>query len=211
MVALKPDASLPELAGEVVQLAQIGVRDEMAVVRPAPRPTRFVNEDGHTQRYDITAATLYRFPERVSNFTAPGWHTAMVVLTLEKTRENVETDVISLTIPASMQFVRLVRIGAASLARRRGLPVRFIDDLRLAVDETFSLLLDDRDHPGSVDVTFEIDDRELLVSAVQQLVDGPLPIESERVQQFDIVLADLVDRFEADPQRGVVQFSKKLT
>lgn len=135
----------------------------------------------------------------------------MVVLTLEKTRENVETDVISLTIPASMQFVRLVRIGAASLARRRGLPVRFIDDLRLAVDETFSLLLDDRDHPGAVDVTFEIDDRELLVSAVQQLADGPLHIDADRIQQFDVVLADLVDRFEANAERGVVQFSKKLT
>lgn len=148
--------------------------------------------------------------EGVSNFAASGWHTETIVLTLEKTRENVETDVISLTIPASMQFVRLVRIGAASLARRRGLPVRFIDDLRLAVDETFSVLLDDRDHPGSVEVTFEIDDRELLVSAVQQLADGPLPIESDRVQQFDVVLADLVDRFEANAQRGVVQFSKKL-
>ena len=134
----------------------------------------------------------------------------MVVLTLEKTRENVETDVISLTIPASMQFVRLVRIGAASLARRRGLPVRFIDDLRLAVDETFSLLLDDRDHEGSVDVTFEIDDRELLVSAVQQLSDGAVEAPADRLGQFEIVLADLVDRFEADGTRGVVQFSKKL-
>lgn len=146
----------------------------------------------------------------VSNFEAADWHTAIAVMTLEKTRENVETDVISLTIPASMQFVRLVRIGAASLARRRGLPVRFIDDLRLAVDETFSVLLDDRDHEGSVDVTFEIDDRELLVSAVQQLADGPLPTDADRAQQFEIVLADLVDRFEADAERGVVQFSKKL-
>lgn len=146
----------------------------------------------------------------VSTFVVVDWHTELAVMTLEKTRENVETDVISLTIPASMQFVRLVRIGAASLARRRGLPVRFIDDLRLAVDETFSMLLDDRDHEGSVDVTFEIDDRELLVSSIQKLADGAIPTDADRVQQFEVVLADLVDRFEADADRGVVQFSKKL-
>ena len=86
-----------------------------------------------------------------------------------------ETDVISLTIPAAMRFVRLVRIGAASIARRKGLSVRAIDDLRLAIDETFALLLNDEDHAGSVDVTFEVDDHEILVSATQRLDDGARP------------------------------------
>ena len=48
--------------------------------------------------------------------------------------ETTGPDVISMTIPASPKFVRLVRIGAASIGRRRGLSVRAIDDLRLAVD-----------------------------------------------------------------------------
>jgi len=119
-------------------------------------------------------------------------------------------DVISLTIPSSVRFVRLARIGVASLARRKGMSVRSIDDLRLAMDETFSLLLHDEDHPGSVDVTFEIDEHELAVLVTQRLNDGPITVDVDSHTRFDVVIADLVDRFEVDADRGVVQFSKLL-
>lgn len=121
---------------------------------------------------------------------------------------DAETDVISLTIPAAMRFVRLVRIGAASIARRNGLSVRAIDDLRLAIDETFALLLNDEDHAGSVDVTFEVDDHEILVSAAQRLDNGARPADLDDIVRFEVVVADLVDRFDADPAAGVVQFTK---
>lgn len=121
-----------------------------------------------------------------------------------------DTDVITLTIPAAMRFVRLARIGAASIARRKGLSVRAIDDLRLAIDETFSLLLRDTDHSGSVDVIFEIDAHELVVQVIQRLADGPVAAVAEDLVRFEIVIEELVDRVEADPEAGVVQFSKKL-
>lgn len=124
--------------------------------------------------------------------------------------ESVNADVISLTIPAAMRFVRLVRIAVASIGRRKGLSVRAIDDLRLAVDEAFSLLLGDRDHAGTVDVTFEVDEHELLVSIVQRLDDGPYESDPEDLPRFDVVISDLIDRFEADPKIGVVQFSKRF-
>ncbi len=124
--------------------------------------------------------------------------------------ESVNADVISLTIPAAMRFVRLVRIAVASIGRRKGLSVRAIDDLRLAVDEAFSLLLGDRDHVGTVEVTFEVDEHELLVSIVQHLDDGPYESDPEDLPRFDVVISDLIDRFEADPKIGVVQFSKRF-
>jgi hypothetical protein len=124
--------------------------------------------------------------------------------------ELADTDVISLTIPAAMRFVRLVRIGIASLARRKGLSVRAIDDLRLAVDETFSLLLHDEDHSGSVDITFEVDDHELLVNVAQRLANGALQTEADQLIRFEVVIVDLVDRFDADLDVGVVQFTKRL-
>jgi len=134
-----------------------------------------------------------------------------VTTTVETDRaELVEADVITLTIPAAMRFVRLVRIGVASIARRKGLSVRAIDDLRLAVDESFSLLLRDRDHAGSVDVTFEVDAHELVVSVVQRMAEGPLGPNDEDLVRFEVVVADLVDKFDADPKIGVVQFSKLL-
>ena len=124
--------------------------------------------------------------------------------------DDAEIDVISLTIPAAMRFVRLVRIGAASIGRRKGLSVRSIDDLRLAVDETFALLLADADHAGAVDVSIEVDDHELLVNAVQRLDDGALTVAPDALTRFEVVIADLVDRFEADTSTGVVQFTKRL-
>lgn len=135
----------------------------------------------------------------------------MAVTALDADRvEDADSDVIALTIPASIRFVRLARIGAASIARRRGLSVRAIDDLRLAIDETFGLILGDEDRAGSVDVTYEVDAHELVVVVRQQLDDGPLAVDAERVVSFEVVIDDLVDRFEADPELGVVQFTKAL-
>jgi len=124
--------------------------------------------------------------------------------------EFADTDVITLTIPSAMRFVRLARIGAASIARRKGLSVRAIDDLRLAIDETFSLLLRDEDHPGSVDVTFEVDSYELVVQVMQRLSRGALEVGADEMASFEIVIGDLVDRFEVNPEVGVVQFAKRL-
>ena len=134
----------------------------------------------------------------------------MGLATEKSEAETSDADVISLTVPAAMRFVRLARIAVASIARRRGLSVRAIDDLRLAVDESFSILLLDGDHPGSVDVTFEVDSHELVVIMVQRIPDGPPPASEEAVIAYEVVIADLVDRFEADTAAGVVQFSKRL-
>ncbi len=134
----------------------------------------------------------------------------MGIATEQTSSETSDSDVISLTIPAAIRFVRLVRIAVASIARRRGLSVRAIDDLRLAVDESFALLLGEHDHDGSVDVTFEVDAHELLVVMVARTPNSTMLATAESKLGFEVVLADLTDRFEADPEQGVVQFSKLL-
>ena len=132
--------------------------------------------------------------------------------TTERTEEESnDADVISLTVPAAPQFARLVRIAAASIARRRGLSIRAIDDLRLAVDETFSLLLGDNAHTGSVSTNFEVDAHELVVVITQQIPGGVVPSTEEAQLAFKTVINDLVDRCEINPEVGVVQFSKLLS
>lgn len=185
-----------------MKLNKVGIRDQMTPVRIAPRPARLVDKNCHPLTVEGRASFL-----RVR--TADTLDGVSATVDTERT-EIVEPDVISLTIPAAMRFVRLARIGAASIARRKGLSVRAIDDLRLAIDETFALLLRDSDHAGSVDVTFEVDDHELVVLVVQRLADGALEANAEDLVRFEIVIEDLVDRFEANPELGVVQFSKKL-
>ena len=78
------------------------------------------------------------------------------------------------------------------------------------MDETFALLLGDVDRPGAVDVTFEVDDHELAVIVVARLADGAPVISEDDRTRFDVLLEDLVDRFDVDDDRGAVQFSKLL-
>ena len=198
VIPLKADPSTAELPGEIVQFLEVTIGDEMAPRGAAPGPAGLVDQNRHRPTVD-----------GISRSTVRRWHTSEVSPPAEPA-STMAPDVISLSIPASPKFVRLVRIGAASIGRRKGLSVRAIDDLRLAVDESFSLLLADEAHHGSVDVTFEVDDHELLVRAVQRLDNGPIPVEPESVVRFEVLLADLVDRFDADPETGVVQFSKSL-
>lgn len=47
VVALKPDASTPEGASELVELIEVTVAHEVAPLRTTPRPTRLVDKDGH--------------------------------------------------------------------------------------------------------------------------------------------------------------------
>ena len=125
-------------------------------------------------------------------------------------QDSADTDVVSLTIPSATRFVRLARIGVASLARRKGMSVRAIDDLRLAMDEASMLLLGDVDRVGAVDVTFEVDQHELAVVLVARLSEEPVSISEENRMRFDVVIEDLVDRFSVDADRGALQFSKLL-
>lgn len=178
-----------------MKLGQVAVGHEVGPLGTTPRPPRLV----YKNRHGVTS--LLRCTGTLGD--------------MGLAKEQVEagasdTDVISLTIPASTRFVRLARIAVASIARRRGLSVRAIDDLRLAVDEAFALLLSEEDHDGSVEVTFEVDRHELLVAIVQRIPDGPAPVDEEIVSAFEVIIADLVDRCEADPALGVVQFSKLL-
>ncbi len=50
-------------------------------------------------------------------------------------------DVIELTFPASSSYVRLSRLAAAALAAELGFDVEAVDDLRIAVDEAVTLLV----------------------------------------------------------------------
>jgi serine/threonine-protein kinase RsbW len=59
------------------------------------------------------------------------------------------TDTVELDVPADPAYLAVVRTATAGLAARLDLTLDEIEDLRIAVDEACSLLLDGRAHPGS--------------------------------------------------------------
>lgn len=64
---------------------------------------------------------------------------------------------IRLSVPAQSRFVRLARLTAASVGNDAGFDVEGVEDLRIAVNEMFALLVEDaEDAAATVELTFVI-------------------------------------------------------
>lgn len=63
---------------------------------------------------------------------------------------------IDLAVPATPEYVGLIRSAAAHIAAHADLTIDAIDDLRLAVDEAFAVLIAHRPDSGVVTIKFKI-------------------------------------------------------
>ena len=68
---------------------------------------------------------------------------------------------INLAVPASPEYVGLIRSAAAHIAAHANLTVDAIDDLRLAVDEAFAVLISHKPDSGAVSIKFVIHPEQL--------------------------------------------------
>jgi hypothetical protein len=94
-------------------------------------------------------------------------------------------------VPLRTRYASTVRMIAASLGAEAGFTVDEIDDLRLSLDEVFSLLAER--HAGErVRTSFRVDGRQ--VSAALTLESGSLDVEPDELAAN--ILRSVVDRFE---------------
>jgi serine/threonine-protein kinase RsbW len=83
------------------------------------------------------------------------------------------TDSVDLRVPADPAYLAMIRTATAGLATRLDLTLDEIEDLRIAVDEACSLLLEGRAHPGrALDAGFEVGPPGS--GALSILITGPL-------------------------------------
>ena|SRR5450759_758084 len=68
------------------------------------------------------------------------------------------SDRIVLSVPARGEFARTVRVTAAEIASRMGMSIDDIDDVRIAVEESFALLSGHAGGDGEVTFTFTLHD-----------------------------------------------------
>jgi len=95
---------------------------------------------------------------------------------------------IQLTVPADAAFVGLVRSTAAHTAAHAHLDMDQIDDLRLAVDEAFALVIGTSGVTGDVSMTFSITTQGLGISLT-----GPRGVEAPEQGAFAwVILSALV-------------------
>jgi len=77
----------------------------------------------------------------------------------------VTPDIIRMTIPSLLAYVRLPRVAIAGLATRSGFSYDEVEDLRLAIGEVCQVLLDGADRAGSLTIEFALERGKMHVEA----------------------------------------------
>src|SRR6185436_14497701 len=93
-------------------------------------------------------------------------------------------EAVRLSLPASPDYVRIVRLAASGIATNLGFDV---DDLRVAVGELVNLTLEVC-KPETLEVLFTVDGTELRIQ-------GTAPAAEGRVIELDSLTAQILDAF----------------
>ena len=80
---------------------------------------------------------------------------------------------IDLAVPANPEYVGLIRSAAAHIAAHADLTIDAIDDLRLAVDEAFAVLIAHKPDAGAVTIRFTIHSEQLDIELTGPLGSPP--------------------------------------
>lgn len=99
---------------------------------------------------------------------------------------------ITLTLPASPEFVRVARLTGAGLATRAGMAYDDVEDLRIAVGEACSLLIGTGSRPGVLTLTFDLVTDAITV-VITGALDGDPPTDDDDTELSDQILGAVVD------------------
>ncbi len=118
-----------------------------------------------------------------------------------------DPDVIRMTIPAVLAYVRLPRVAIAGLATRSGFSYDEVEDLRLAIGEVCQVILDGADREGHLEIEFHVSRGHM---EVRIAVDGPAGRHDgvgERLAEQ--ILAATVGKIEVGDDGRRIAFAKQ--
>jgi hypothetical protein len=119
-------------------------------------------------------------------------------------------DEVSLKFPASFEYIRLARLVASGLAAQVNFNLDDIEDLRIAVDELCSALVEAAaDRTSTVTVTFRVDDQQIHMEADVPTVGANGSYVIDDISSH--ILRAAVDRHELEQaaERLVARMSKQ--
>jgi serine/threonine-protein kinase RsbW len=109
---------------------------------------------------------------------------------------------IRLSVPASLEYVRIVRLTASAMASRFGFDVDEIENLRVAVDELSSTIIEGAGS-GELEITIS-------ATGADFCIEGRAPIESGRTLELDQLTAQILnavcDKYELRVAGGTARF-----
>jgi serine/threonine-protein kinase RsbW len=119
-----------------------------------------------------------------------------------KTAEPRE-DVIRLSVPAALEYVRIVRLTGSGVASRLGFDIEEIENLRVALDELASMAIDVAG-TGELEMTFSTTDTELRITGKAPIAEGVEAVVEPLTAQ---ILKAVIDDYELRNDDGYVCFS----
>lgn len=114
-------------------------------------------------------------------------------------------DVIRMTIPAMLAYVRLPRVAVAGLATRSGFSYDEVEDLRLAVGEVCQVLLDGADRDGTLTIAFGVERGRM---DVEVTAEGPAGRDTDGERLSEQILEATVGTIEVAEEGRRITFSK---
>ena len=117
--------------------------------------------------------------------------------------ETAHEDAVRLSVPASLEYVRIVRLTGSGVASRLGFDIEEIENFRVALDELASMAIDVASG-GELEMTFFTTESELRVDGRAPIADGvEVAVESLTAQ----ILKAVIDDYELRADDGHVRFS----
>ncbi len=112
-------------------------------------------------------------------------------------------EAVKLSVPASLEYVRIVRLTGSGIASRLGFDVEEIENFRVALDELASMAIDVASG-GELEITFFTTETELRVEGRAPIADGvEVTVESLTAQ----ILKAVIDDYSLGVDAGHVCFS----
>jgi serine/threonine-protein kinase RsbW len=116
---------------------------------------------------------------------------------------SITGEAVRLTVPASLEYIRIVRLTASGIANKLGFDVDELENLRVAVDELASLVLEASDG-GDLEVDFICRNDRLHIEGRAPARLGATAAASPLTAQ---ILNAVIDEYELRVEDGYARFS----
>ena len=114
-------------------------------------------------------------------------------------------DLISIQIPASPEYLNVVRLIASGLASRLKFTIDDIEDLKIAVDELSAYLTGAQGRDGRLDIVFEVHDDRIEIKGSGTFSAGT-KVRTELTDLSRMILGSVVDEAALELSDGMPTF-----
>ncbi|MDQ4095310.1 MAG: hypothetical protein M3174_03780 [Actinomycetota bacterium] len=115
-------------------------------------------------------------------------------------------DKISITIPASPQFLGVLRLVAAGLAARLMFTIDDIEDLKIAVDELSAYITGSQGRDGTLSVDFTVDRDRIEIAGRAELAPGN-KVRTDLTEFSQMILDTVADSASLEQRDGSPVFT----